>query len=64
MSSDGFVEHNPKALSIAIRKQNSQETAQEYAEMESLLQGMLALDPDERLTPEQALHHPFFVHAT
>jgi serine/threonine protein kinase len=41
--------------------QTLQESEQDYADMESLLTGMLAIDPDERFTPKQALHHPFFV---
>jgi hypothetical protein len=43
---------------------NLQESAQDYTEMESVLAGMLALDPDERFTPEQALQHPFFARSS
>lgn len=48
--SGGSSEHGPRSPGIARR----------HPHLLSFLAGMLCFDPDERLTPLQALAHPFF----
>ena len=47
------------------RKAQGEESAEAraaYAEMEDLVRRMLALDPARRISPAEALTHPFITH--
>lgn len=57
---------NPRVLAdfaALFRQSHSREDSRHTAELADLLEKMLALDPDKRIRPKDALKHPFVKHS-
>jgi len=53
------TEMTKRSLSDVIRRSNAHESEEAYSQMEDLLRCILTFDPAVRITPSDALRHPF-----